>query len=134
MNFDGALRLPGNKGGIGILIRNNNGEVMGAKAANVSLVDNAFMVEVMAMIDALILVREMGFTDVVVDEDALSVIKKMQKLEVDFSPIGNFIEEAKMMLPMFNSICFMHTRREGNKVANNLADYGLNVGGRIYMG
>ena len=34
-----------------------------------------------------------------------------------------------MMLPMFNSICFTHIGREGNKVANNLAVYGLNVGG-----
>ena len=46
---------------------------------------------------------------------------------------GDFIEKAKMMLSMFNSICFTHIGREGNKVANNLAVYGLNVEGD-YMG
>ena len=73
--------------------------------------------------------REMGFTDVVMERDALSVIKKMQNLEVEFSPIGNIFNEAKMMLPMFKSICFKHIGRDGNKVANSLAVYGLNVRG-----
>ena len=86
---------------------------MGAKTANVLLVDNAFMVEVMAMLNAMIFVREMRFTDVVIERDALR-IKKMQNLEVNFSPIGNFIEKDKM-ISMFNSICFKHIWKEGNK-------------------
>ena len=69
---------------------------MGTKAENVTLVDNAFTVEVLAMLQAMVFARDLGFTKMEIEEDALCVIKKMQNLENDFSPIGNIIDEARI--------------------------------------
>ena len=129
MNFDGALRKQNYIGGIGLIVRNSFGEVMAAKAELVTAVNNAFIVEGLAMLNAMMFAKDLGFTEVMVEGDALSVTKRMKNLETNFSPIGNIIDEARRLITSFRSTCYMHIGREGNKVANSLAIHGLNGSG-----
>ena len=48
VNFDGALNLQTNEGGIGVVIRNDKGAVTGAYAGKISDTGNPFMVEAAA--------------------------------------------------------------------------------------
>ena len=65
------------------------------------------------------------FTGIEIEDDALSVVKRMMTLEKDFSPIGNVIEEAKRISALFLSISFKHVGRKENEVADCLAKHGL---------
>ena len=54
------------------------------------------------------------------------VIKKMQNLKHDFSPIGNIIDEAMMMILVLTIFVLSIRVEMGNKVANCLTEYELN--------
>ena len=64
INFDGALNSENNRGGIGVIIRNENGEAMGAKVSNFINAENYFSVEPNAMVCAMIFAWELGFTKI----------------------------------------------------------------------
>ena len=125
--FNGAWVSENNKGDIGVVIRNENGEVMGAKASSINIEENSFCVEAKAMVSAMIFALEMSFTDVEFEGDALTVIKKMQEGEADFSTIWNDIEEARNRVSTFRNCSFKHVGRKGNEAANKLAKYGMGI-------
>ncbi|XVF38353.1 hypothetical protein REPUB_Repub20aG0094100 [Reevesia pubescens] len=102
VNFDGARRVGDHKGGIEIVIRNKVGLVMAALYGVVSHVANPFIIEAMAACHALIFARELGFNKIILEGDALTIIKKMQTDNKDLSPIGVLIEEATYLCIMFS--------------------------------
>ena len=127
VNFDGALDRRTNTGGIGIVIRNEKGLIMGAKAAKSHCFNEPFLAEAKAALSALIFAFEMGFQKIEVEGDALSIIKQFKDMSTNYSIIGNIIEEARVRAGFFNSCFFTHTGREGNRVADTLAKLGLTV-------
>ena len=58
-----------------------------AKADLVTAVENAFIVEGLAMLIAMMFAKDLGFTKEIVEGDELSV--------TEFSPLGNIIDEAR---------------------------------------
>ncbi|XWS36124.1 hypothetical protein CRYUN_Cryun20dG0057600 [Craigia yunnanensis] len=72
---------------------------MGAKASNVTIAENSFYVEANAMVFAMIFALKMGFTNVEFEGDALAVIRKMQRGEADFSPIGMLLKKLETEYP-----------------------------------
>ncbi|XWS46774.1 hypothetical protein CRYUN_Cryun14cG0097000 [Craigia yunnanensis] len=68
----------------------------------------------------------MGFLKVEIDGDALGVIRKLQSMGKDLSPIGCLVDEANA-IRRFRLCKFMHTGRKGNMVAHYLAKYGLEL-------
>ncbi|XWS23733.1 hypothetical protein CRYUN_Cryun28dG0040600 [Craigia yunnanensis] len=83
-------------GGIGVVIRNGDGAVMGAYAGKRSGLVCPFTVETFAVICSVLLAQQIGFYNVEIEGDALGVIKKIQEKEADMSPIGALIEEARV--------------------------------------
>ena len=83
-------------GGIGVVIRNEGGAIMGAYAGRKPCIVCPFIVEAYAAISLIILAQQMGFYNVEIERDALGVIKKLQGTEKDMSPIGTLIDEAKL--------------------------------------
>ena len=73
------MSLETSKGGIGVFIRNQNGEVRGAKVSSVIDAESSFCVEAKALVSAMVFSLEMGFTKVELEGDALAVIRKMAK-------------------------------------------------------
>ncbi|XWS59874.1 hypothetical protein CRYUN_Cryun08bG0159100 [Craigia yunnanensis] len=77
INFDGAVNKTTKMGGIGVVIRNVEGAVMGAYAGRRSGLVCPFIVEASAAICSILLAQQMGFYNVEIEGDALWVIKKI---------------------------------------------------------
>ncbi|XVF72903.1 hypothetical protein PTKIN_Ptkin12aG0158100 [Pterospermum kingtungense] len=53
VNFDGAISLADKRGGIGVVIKNEEGECMGALSAKIFWIEDPTMVEAIAAVRAL---------------------------------------------------------------------------------
>ncbi|XVF69502.1 hypothetical protein PTKIN_Ptkin11bG0087100 [Pterospermum kingtungense] len=127
VNFDGALDKDSRIGGIGIIIRDSAGLVMAAKAVNVHDVADSFTIKAIAVIQAMKFASTQGFRHVILEGDASSIIKSLNRADSDLSPIGCLIDEGRILTSCFHSCIVSHVSRQGNEVAHSLARYGLSV-------
>ena len=99
---------------------------MGAYAGKRPDIDNPFVAEANAVIIALDFAQQMIFQGIDIEGGALEIISKLQSQNLDMSPIGTLIEEAKTKAGAFISYSFMHIGRKG--------EYGSSLFGKIWVG
>ncbi|KAG8473535.1 hypothetical protein CXB51_035829 [Gossypium anomalum] len=124
INFDAAFNKSQHKSVSGIIARNNDGEVMASCTyPGVNMADPT-TAEARACLQAVNMAEELGFQEVDVEGDALTVIRKIN-LESEYrSYIRGYIQEIKRKAGSFRSIKFLHIQREANRVAHRLAKEG----------
>ncbi|XVF87470.1 hypothetical protein PTKIN_Ptkin18bG0122500 [Pterospermum kingtungense] len=127
VNFDGSLNKESKFGGIGIVIRNDAREVMGAKAKRIQNVNDPFLIEALAAVDALEFASDRGFKEIVLEGDALSIINALQRPTEERSFIAHQIEERCAIISGFIQCKLQHCLRNCNEVAHQLAKLGLSV-------
>ncbi|MBA0702012.1 hypothetical protein Goari_020570, partial [Gossypium aridum] len=66
----------------------------------------------------------MGFRDIVVEGDSLTVITKLNNQEDDRSVICNILKEIKLKAAKFRNSSFRFVPHSANKVAHELAIWG----------
>ncbi|MFQ6628690.1 hypothetical protein Gotur_007996, partial [Gossypium turneri] len=71
--------------------------------------------------------QEMGFQDLIVEDDALTVIKKLKSDSKDRLAIGNIINEIKRKRPIFLNLSFQFNPRNANEVTHTLVVRGHNL-------
>ena len=71
--------------------------------------------------------QQMGFTNIILEGDALSIILKILQPDPSLSSIGNLTEDAKTMKKNFKSCKIQHVRREANGAARALAKSAFNL-------
>ncbi|OMO82140.1 hypothetical protein COLO4_23207 [Corchorus olitorius] len=127
INFDGSYLAVMNQGSFGALARDEDGQVLGAIAGQIVMVADAFSAECLAAIKAVNWAKDMGFRQVEIEGDALSIIRKVNAVVPDFSPIGPYIADLKFLSSLFISCIFLHVRRDGNAVAHALTSLGASL-------
>ena len=79
------------------------------------------MVEALVAQRAVIFAREMSLFNIIVEGDCLTVIQAL----LCFGPcpllFGHIIDETKRLGGVLRSCMFQHVRRDGNRLAHNLA-------------
>ncbi|OMP05945.1 hypothetical protein COLO4_08437 [Corchorus olitorius] len=95
INFDGVYDNVAKTGSFGVIARDYRGLVIGAYAGRLDFVPDAYTAECKAALKAIIWARDMGFSRIMLEGDALTVIKKVNSGEYDFSPLGVYIAELK---------------------------------------
>ncbi|XVF18743.1 hypothetical protein REPUB_Repub11eG0049400 [Reevesia pubescens] len=90
------------------------------------------MVEAMAALKALEFSADMGFTKIVLEGDALSIITKLKEQSSDYSLIRPIIEDAKLKSKGFVECSFSHVPKSGNAVAHELGKFGLGRDTDVY--
>ena len=70
---------------------------------------------------ALEFARDMGFTSVILEGDALEVIKQITQSTEDLSDIGILVDECRSMVKTFNCCIVLHVNREANNMTHSLA-------------
>ncbi|XVF59274.1 hypothetical protein PTKIN_Ptkin07bG0262500 [Pterospermum kingtungense] len=125
INFDGAFRKDVGIGGMRVIIRDYQGLVIGASSNSIAEAADAEMAEAHAVVTALELRRDLGFSRIIVEGDAMGIISKLNSNIRDFSPTGNLIEEAKRLMTGFQSCLAQHVGRHSNKATHQLAQTGL---------
>ncbi|KAF5465302.1 hypothetical protein F2P56_015322 [Juglans regia] len=126
INWDAAINVSLGVLGIGAIIRDSQGMVLGTIRARRFISVSPFKAEAYAMLMAIIFCKDTGFTNIVLEGDSLQVVKQMQKPVKDWSQGGLIIEDAKAILKSLPGWSIGHIRREANMAAHVLAKDALN--------
>ncbi|XVF64370.1 hypothetical protein PTKIN_Ptkin09bG0164200 [Pterospermum kingtungense] len=120
-------RASKHKGGVGIVIHNSAGDVMGMLAGPLNFLQDPFIAEAMAAEKALKFAKDMGFGCIELKGDAVGILNRLVDNSPDLSVAGVVLEEGKVLLQSFRFCKVMHTRRDGNRVAHALAQMGVGL-------
>ena len=61
--------------------------------------------------------KDMGFTRIMLEGDALSVITKILQSEPSLSEVGNLVDAIKGLMKSFDSCKVQYVRRDANEAA-----------------
>ncbi|KAL4379420.1 hypothetical protein GQ457_02G006440 [Hibiscus cannabinus] len=121
INFDSAFSCHSRSATSGIVARDNEGFILAACAFPHSNVSDAFVAEALACLQAVHFAKDMGFLNVTIEGDSLSVCKKLNSSSQDRSLIAPIISDIKELAVGFWNISFACVRREANRTAHSLA-------------
>ncbi|XP_017635739.1 uncharacterized protein LOC108477751 [Gossypium arboreum] len=120
-NYDASFDQGTRKSVSGILARNREGLVMAACIFPWENIPDSMMAEARACLQAVTIAKEMGFQDILVKGDALTIIRKLNSAEDDKLSISSLIKEIKWRGHRFRRLRFEYVPREANKVAHGMA-------------
>ncbi|XP_075663127.1 uncharacterized protein LOC142632642 [Castanea sativa] len=125
INFDGAVFSRENISGIGVVVRDENGLVLGSCTKRLSQAYSVMETEAMEAATALVFASELGVRQAILKGDSLAVIKALIETKYPLSPLG--LEDVRMFSQRFDKMLYSHTKREGNFVAHSLARYPISI-------
>ncbi|KAL4653666.1 hypothetical protein ACB092_01G321700 [Castanea dentata] len=108
VNFNGAVFGGLNKSGVGVVIRDNNGDVLASCSEKLFQVIKAEEAEALAARKALMLAHELGFQNVILEA-------------------GLLVEDVKVYSNNFLRVLYSHVRRNGNSVAHSLVRHVISI-------
>ena len=120
-NVDGAIFKETNKAGIGVVVRDGQGCVLAILLEIVEGVQDADVIEALAIWRATRFAIETSFSCVIIESDSLSVVKAIQDTAETTCHIGHIIDDGKHLSMAMKSYKFHHTKKEANQVAHTLA-------------
>ncbi|XP_023878480.2 uncharacterized protein LOC111990943 [Quercus suber] len=123
INVDGAIFSKQKNEGIGVLIRDEWGRVEAAMSKKIEAPLGSVEVEAKALEAGLMLARDVGLQEVVLEGDSLSLINAL----CGIAPPPAFVEPIVMgvwdLCREFRRTAFSHVCRQGNKPAHLLAKH-----------
>jgi ribonuclease HI len=121
VNWDASINSKDKCIGIGIVVRDSLGEVVGARCILQKIDLDPKAAESMAALKAVLFCKEVGFSQVIFEGDASQVILDINSPPPHFSKAGHLTESVIKELRSFRKATFVHVPRELNEVAHTLA-------------
>jgi ribonuclease HI len=121
VNTDAAFDSSSGSGSSGVVIRNENGEILMAAAKHHYHTPDALTAEALAARDGLVLAHSGGFHKVILETDNLELVNLLQSVAGERSQIAGLWHEISEISKVFSSISFSFVRREGNGAAHQCA-------------
>ncbi|XP_030926288.1 uncharacterized protein LOC115953015 [Quercus lobata] len=107
INYDGAIFLKSEEAGIGVVIKNERGEVMASLAEKVNKPSGGVgAIEAMAVRRAILLAVELGFQQCVVEGDLEIVFKALSREGSNQSSFGHTIKDYKSIMGLLKTCSF----------------------------
>ena len=131
MNFDGAVFREENSAGVGVIIRNADGQIIAFMVEKVPLPNSVAALEAVATVKALYFAAELGISSIVLEGDSEIVIKALVSEDTSFAVHGHLVEEAKLLSTSFIFCSFSHVKRQGNSAAHHLARHARHVSSQL---
>ena len=113
--------------GVGVIIRNERGEVMAALSSRGSVVMDSEEAEVLACRQAMEFAIDAGFTDLIVEGDNSTVMKSIVLAQTDWSRLGNIYDDIRCLAGRMRHVEFQGVRRSANGVAHSLARFAKHI-------
>ncbi|KAF5468871.1 hypothetical protein F2P56_012982 [Juglans regia] len=126
-NWDGAVDKEGKKVGLGVVIRNEEGEIMAAVGEQKSFISDPAIAEVYALRKAMELCRDLNFGRVIFEGDVQVIVNVVNEEEEDLSSYGCVIEDAKKLLKGRSQWSVKFVNRKANEAAHYLAKEALSL-------
>lgn len=127
VNVDGAVFSKRKQVGIGVVIRDNLGEVVAALSKKMELPLGALEIEAKALEEGIQFASDVGVRDVIFEGDSMTIYNSVQGLSEPPSSVQNIVAGILRNVQSFRTFEFTHTRRQGNVPAHLLAQYAANV-------
>ncbi|XP_075641969.1 uncharacterized protein LOC142613491 [Castanea sativa] len=109
------------KAGIGVVIRNSEGQVLAALSEQIVKPPTVEILELLAARRAVTFTAELGHAQFVCEGDSESVVNSLKGSGMENSRGGHLIRDIISQSNSFQSISFAHVGRQGNAVAHALA-------------
>ena len=126
LNFDAAVFIDLECSGMGVIIRNEKGEVMGAKSTKGPRV-MSLEAEALACRDAIEFAVDIGLFDIVIEGYCVQVINAIKDCKVNLSRLGHVIEDIQVLISGLRWAEVRWVTRSANLVAHSLARYAKNI-------
>ena len=120
-NYDGAMFGESDNAGIGVVIRNCEGQVLAAFSEKIAKPPTVEILELLAARRAVSFTAESGYDQFVCEGDSESVVNSLRGSGMENSRGGHLIKDIVSLSNSLVSISFAHVRRQGNAVAHALA-------------
>ncbi|KAF5447234.1 hypothetical protein F2P56_032802 [Juglans regia] len=120
-NFDAAFDKKEERMGMGVVIRDNNGDLQATLVAPRDNIVSAFMAESVALLRAMELCQELGFNMVEFEGDAKAVVDAVKSSAEDNSWLGQATEDLKQVFSLFPLWQLSYVFRCCNKAAHEAA-------------
>ena len=130
INTDGVVFKDTGQSGIGVVVRNEKGDLMGAMSKKILLLLGAVEVEARVAEEGIIFARDLGLGGIMVEGDASIVISALVNLERSPSSIQKIMEGARTKLKAFKQWKTNHVHRHCNFAAHLLARHACNIDDR----
>lgn len=101
INFDNAVFSKENISGIGVVVRDENGLVLGSCSKRLPQAYSAMEVEAMAAATALVFANDIVVRRVILEGDSLAVINALREGEQPLSPTGLLLKDVRMYSQRF---------------------------------
>ncbi|XP_075669737.1 uncharacterized protein LOC142639445 [Castanea sativa] len=131
VNFGGALFKDIGKAGLGVIIRDCNGQAIASLSEQASMPFSPDIAEAMVAARALSFAQDLGYTSFILEGDSANIITAQSSNETSLSTYGHILSSAKATLGADSCVSFSHVRRSGNSIAHNLAKHARYVRGLL---
>ncbi|MBA0626635.1 hypothetical protein Godav_004268 [Gossypium davidsonii] len=121
VNFDAAYDGNLQQSAAGIVARDSEGNTLLSCIEIHHQVASAFAAEAIACRTATQIGRDMQWPNIIIEGDALSIIKKCKLKSYDKSMIGAYIQDIHQLLEKSGKCYFKYIPREANSLAHKLA-------------
>ncbi|OMO88292.1 reverse transcriptase [Corchorus capsularis] len=125
INSDASCCAARGEAGLGVVIRNSNGEVVVSGSRKLYFVSDPLYAEVHAILFGFELALEYGVDDCMFESDSLSAITEIKKHGLSFWEGGVLIDEIRDLATLFDKCTFHFVNREANDLAHRIASLGL---------
>lgn len=118
VNVDGAVFSESSSCGVGVVIRDEKGQLMGALSKRIQLPLGPLEVEAKAMEEGIQLANCLSLKEVIIEGDAKQVVMAISDAGTTLSSISKVIKGVRLWLQHFHSWMVSHVGRNGNMAAH----------------
>ena len=111
INFDVVVFSKENISGIRVVIKDENGLVLGSCIKHLPQAYNAMEVKAITIATALVFANDMGVTLVILERDSLAIIKALREGEQLLSPTSLLLEDVRMFSQSFETLLYSHSKK-----------------------
>lgn len=112
--------------GFGVVVRDYHGQVLGYLRNNRNTYTFAFNVEALCLFEVVNFYEVVGFTNLILEGEALQVIKILRQEAEDYSEGGCIINDARSLLNSFANWFIQYSKKSCNVAAHLLAQNAIN--------
>ena len=123
VNFNVVVFADLDTSGVGVVMRNDKGEVMASLATRGPPVRDSEEVEVLACQRTLEFAVKVGFSELILEGDNLTVMKSLISLKPNRSRLGHIYEEIQCTSVGLRSFAVNFVKHSANTVAHALAKH-----------
>ncbi|XP_075658667.1 uncharacterized protein LOC142628446 [Castanea sativa] len=109
-----------NAAGVGVVARNDRGEVLAAMTERILIPDSVVVLETLAARRAVQFALEVGFLNAVFEGDSETSIKAIQHQAFLYCPVGHIVRAIWSFSGSFKRFSFSHICRQGGVLADAL--------------